>query len=75
VIKDLEDFPLEDKKRIVHSINEMEKDPFVGDVKPIRGAKGLFRKRIGDYRVFFTIDFQKDEVAILRVGQRENFYQ
>jgi mRNA-degrading endonuclease RelE of RelBE toxin-antitoxin system len=52
----------------------MEKDPFLGDVRPIKGVRGVFRKRIGDYRVVFTVDFQNEEVAVLRVGQRENFY-
>jgi mRNA-degrading endonuclease RelE of RelBE toxin-antitoxin system len=54
----------------------MEMDPFLGDVKPIKkdSVKGLFRRRVGDYRIAFTVDFQKDEVAILRVAQRENFY-
>lgn len=51
----------------------MEIDPFLGDVRPRKSVKGLFRKRIGDYRIAFTVDFQKDEVAILRIGQRENF--
>jgi mRNA interferase RelE/StbE len=52
----------------------MEVDPFVGDVKPIKGVRGLFRKRVGDYRIAFTLDFEKDEVAVLRIGHRSKFY-
>ena len=31
-------------------------DPFVGDVKPLKGKKlrGRFRKRVGRYRIIFT---------------------
>lgn len=53
----------------------MEGDPFLGDVRPIKGVRGVFRKRIGDYRLIFTVDFQNEEVAVLRIGQRENFYR
>jgi len=44
------------------------------DVKPIKGVKGLFRLRIGDYRIAYTVNFEKSEIAILRVGRREAFY-
>ena len=53
----------------------MEQDPFLGDVKPIKGVKGLVRRRVGDYRILFTVDFRRNEVAILRIGQREDFYR
>jgi len=53
----------------------MEVDPFRGDVRLTKGARGLFRKRVGDYRIAFTVNFEKDEVAILRVGHRSRFYE
>jgi mRNA-degrading endonuclease RelE of RelBE toxin-antitoxin system len=52
----------------------MEVDPFGGDVKPVKGARGLFRKRVSDYRIAFTVNFEKGEVAVLRVGHRSKFY-
>ena len=60
---------------MLDAIRDMESDPFVGDVKPIKETKGLFRRRIGDYRISFTVNFEKDEVVILRGGQREKFYE
>jgi mRNA-degrading endonuclease RelE of RelBE toxin-antitoxin system len=30
---------------------------------------------VGDYRIAFTVNFEKNEVVVLRVGRREEFYQ
>ena len=56
------------------ALREMEADPFSGDVKPIKGVKGVFRRRVGDYRISFTVNFELDEVAVLRLGHRSKFY-
>jgi mRNA-degrading endonuclease RelE of RelBE toxin-antitoxin system len=39
-----------------------------------KGLKGLLRRRVGDYRIAFTINFEKTEVIILRIGRRAEFY-
>ena len=44
------------------------------DVKPIRGIKGLLRRRVGEYRIAFTINFENAEVIILRAARRDKFY-
>ena len=38
--------------RLERAIDEMEQNPFVGDVKPLKGPhwKGRLRRRVGDYR-------------------------
>jgi mRNA-degrading endonuclease RelE of RelBE toxin-antitoxin system len=43
-------------------------------VKPIRGIKGLLRRRVGEYRIAFTINFENAEVIILRAARRGKFY-
>ena len=52
----------------------MQNDPFGGDVRPIKGAQGVFRRRVGDYRISFTVNFELGEVAVLKVGHRSKFY-
>jgi len=73
-LKEIGGLPAEDKQRILTAIREMATDPLGGDVKPIKGLKGVLRRRIGDYRIAFTINFEKTEVIILRVGRRAEFY-
>lgn len=53
----------------------METDPFAGDVRSIKGEAGVFRRRVGDYRVSFTVNFELGEVAVLKVGHRSKFYE
>jgi len=74
-LKEIERLPAEDRQRILTAIREMATEPFSGDVKPIKGIKGLLRRRVGDYRIAFTVNFEKGEVVIVRAGRREEFYK
>ena len=74
-LKEIDGFPTEDKQRILNAIRQIATEPFSGDVKPTKGVKGLLRRRVRDYRIAFTVNFEKNEVVVLRVGRREEFYQ
>lgn len=73
-LKEIRGLPVKDKQSILTAIRGMSTEPFTGDVKPIKGIRGLFRRRVGDYRIAFTINFEKGDVVILRVDRRERFY-
>ena len=47
----------------------MERDPFGGDVKALRGQEweGVYRRRFGDYRLLFIPDSRQRIVCILRI--------
>jgi len=53
----------------------MADDPFEGDVKPLKGLSGVFRKRVGDYRIAFSVNFAENEVLIIKIEKREKFYE
>jgi mRNA-degrading endonuclease RelE of RelBE toxin-antitoxin system len=65
-IKDLKKLPRNRQAQIEHAIDEMEADPMGGDVIPPKGAewKGRLRKRVGSYRIIFTLDRKAMMVAI-----------
>jgi mRNA-degrading endonuclease RelE of RelBE toxin-antitoxin system len=67
--KDLRDLPKAIQKRVARVIAQMATDPFQGNVKALRGEewKGVFRRRIGDYRMLFTADRQKNAVSVVRI--------
>jgi len=73
-LKEINGLPFEDRERILSAIRGMATEPFTGDVKPIKGVRGIFRRRVGDYRIAFAINFEKGDVVILRVDRRERFY-
>jgi len=47
--KDLKRLPRDRQARIERAIDELEEDPFAGDVKALKGSewKGRYRKRVG----------------------------
>ncbi|MGA2371205.1 MAG: type II toxin-antitoxin system RelE family toxin [Candidatus Korobacteraceae bacterium] len=64
--KDLKRIPRDRQVRIERAIDEMEGNPFAGDVKALQGRewKGRYRKRVGQYRIIFTVDHKTSAVAI-----------
>lgn len=68
-VKELRQLPRDRQMRVEHAIDEMEADPLVGDVKPLKGQewKGRYRKRVGPYRIIFTMDRLARSVAISRI--------
>ena len=73
-LKEINGLQADDKNRILSAIREMATDPFNGDVKPIKGVRSLLRRRVGDYRISFTMNYEKSEIVVLKVGRRESFY-
>jgi mRNA-degrading endonuclease RelE of RelBE toxin-antitoxin system len=65
-IKALKRLPRDRQAQIGRAIDEMETDPFAGDVKPLKGPewKNRFRKRVGPYRIIFTLDRKAATAAI-----------
>jgi len=50
----------------------MEKDPTTGDVRPIKSGKfiGALRKRVGRYRIVFSVDPSAKRVEIAAILAR-----
>jgi mRNA-degrading endonuclease RelE of RelBE toxin-antitoxin system len=67
--EDLNSLPKAVQKRVSRVIDQMQNDPFQGDVKALHGEewKGIFRRRVGDYRVLFLPDWSHQVVRILRI--------
>jgi mRNA-degrading endonuclease RelE of RelBE toxin-antitoxin system len=67
--QDLRKLPKAVQKRVVRVVTQMESDPFQGDVKALHGEewKGVFRRRIGAYRLLFAANYEKRTVSVLRV--------
>jgi mRNA interferase RelE/StbE len=54
--RQLSRLPKRDLERIAQAIDELEADPFQGDVRPLRGRhQGRYRKRVGRYRIIFRL--------------------
>ena len=67
--RSLRRFPAADLQRIMAAIESMRTDPLSGDVVKLKGIDA-FRRRVGDYRIIFSIDFKQFIVGILDVHRR-----
>ena len=52
------------------AFEEMLTDPFSGDVKPLAGAEGHLRRRIGDWRIFFELLPEQRLIVVKSVQRR-----
>ena len=62
--KSLAKFPAKDQVRIATALSGMATDPFSGDVVKLEGEQLRWRRRVGSYRIFFSVDSNSRIVAI-----------
>jgi mRNA-degrading endonuclease RelE of RelBE toxin-antitoxin system len=70
--QDLLGLPKAIQKRVARVLTQMASDPFQGNIKALQGSewKGVFRRRIGDYRLLFTADRAQKTVVIQQISLR-----
>jgi len=68
---------LEERRRgrLMRALEDFRENPFIGDVKPIKGRKGTYRRRVGSYRIIYAVDYESHVVKILKVGTRGDIYK
>ncbi|MBF0521733.1 MAG: type II toxin-antitoxin system RelE/ParE family toxin [Candidatus Omnitrophica bacterium] len=76
VEQDFESLDKQVRRRVLDKIeNHLAKDP-KGLGKPLTGPlKGLWRYRVGDFRVIYKIADKEILILIARVGHRKNIYR
>ena len=75
-IKFLNKLNKEINNRILDKIEEtLTNDPVPHDTKSIVGKHGVFRIRIGDYRVLYRINHQESKIIVFKIDKRSKVYQ
>lgn len=66
--------PKPEKERVLKAIYQL---PEGNDIKELKGKKnkGLYRLRVGDYRVIYTIDNGKLVIYVIDSGNRGDIYK
>jgi len=70
--KFLQKQPQEQRERILRSIYEL---PSEGDIKAMSGREGLYRLRVGSYRIIYTVEENILTVRVLTIGNRGDVYK
>ncbi len=62
-------------KRVDSKIIALSDNPRPPGVKKLHAEEGLYRIRIGDYRVVYTIDDSASKVLVVKIGHRSDVYE
>jgi mRNA interferase RelE/StbE len=63
------------KSRIINALEEMAQDPFPSDIKALQGEwKGFYRRRVGDFRIIYSVDSDIKIVSVESIVDRKDAY-
>ena len=67
----IDKLPADERRRVVTAIEAL---PDGEDIKRLKGHDGLFRLRVGNYRIIYTVDNGELVVYIIDAGNRGQIY-
>lgn len=70
--KQLRSLPRDRLGQVARAIDEIGEDPTLGDVRPVKSGrfKGTLRRRVGPYRIVYSLDPDAREVDIAAILTR-----
>ena len=74
-VRELERVQLVSRRRLVRRIDQLAVDPRGRDSVKLRGAEGVWRTRVGDFRILYRIDDAGLLVLVVRVAKRSDVYR
>jgi len=61
--------------RIMKKVRELAIDPFPKGVERVSGREEkTYRVRVGDYRILYSVFYEKNEIAITNIDKRSRAY-
>jgi len=70
--KEICKIPDKDLMWIFGVIESMKTDPFVGDRQKLKGGENEYRRRIGDWRLFFYMDVYNQIIFITHIRRKSD---
>jgi mRNA interferase RelE/StbE len=61
--------------RVIAKIEELATEPRPAGCRKLQGKSGLWRLRVGDYRVVYTVDDTQRLVDVVAVRHRREVYR
>jgi mRNA interferase RelE/StbE len=63
------------RKRISQAIDSLETNARPAGSKKLKGAEELYRLRVGDYRIIYTVEDNELLVIVVNTGHRKEVYR
>ncbi|WP_405917383.1 type II toxin-antitoxin system RelE/ParE family toxin [Streptomyces sp. NBC_00728] len=75
--RQLRDLDRTSAMRILTALTRLGDDPYRedADIKKLAGHEGLYRLRVGDFRVAYRIDNGRLIILVVKVGNRRDVYR
>lgn len=70
VFKTLQKIPRSDTKKILKVIKLLPLNPYFGDIQKMKGETNTWRRRIGNYRIFFKIITESKIILVFHLERR-----
>ena len=70
VFKALKKIPRKDAERILFIIENLPLNPFSGDIQKMKGEEDVWRRRVGNYRIFYELLFKQRIIHLYQVERR-----
>ena len=70
VRKIIKKFPQKDQERVLAAMRNFVLNPFTGDIEKIEEKENGWRRRVGNYRIFYNIKIKERIVEITEVQRR-----
>jgi len=70
--KEIAKLPSKDLEKVKEVIDMMSGDSFFGDIVKLGGEGKLWRRRVGSYRIFYELMFEKRIIIIHQVEHRSS---
>jgi len=75
-LKDLDDLDINIGKRILRKLDWLRANFSYITPEPLKGEfKGLYKLRLGDYRILYTYDNEKNIISVHYIGHRREIYK
>jgi len=74
-VRDLRAIARADQERIAKRIDGLAENPRPYGVRKLEGEDGLYRIRVGDFRIIYLIEDRRLVVVVIRIGNRRDVYR
>ncbi len=59
---------------MIEKIENLRENPITHDTKTVEGSRGLFRVRVGNYRILYEVDYRNNLIGIIKIDKRARVY-
>lgn len=76
-VKELNSLPDRVRQRVLDAVQLLSLNPYTEllQIKKLKGADSLYRFRLGEYRVIYTIEGKLLKITVIKIGHRREVYR